>query len=259
MLLIRFFGKKMIAVDKIIQIIEDFAPPSLAEEWDNSGWQIKLGIKEVNNVMLCLSVTPQIIEQAVYNNCGLIISHHPLIFSGIKKIDTENVVNNLIVDCIKHNIQVYSAHTNLDCTSGGVNDILCEKLGLIYQENLNKFVKITQLPEKMSVDSFILKLKISLNAPKIKLINPQNIQEIKTVAICSGSGSEFINDVIGKADAYITGDVKYHSALEVRDIVVIDAGHFETEKIILQTLKNLLHTEIPDIITGKENEPWVIV
>ena len=249
----------MIAVNKIINIIEKFAPLELAEEWDNTGWQINLGIKEVNNVMVCLSVTPQIIEQAINNNCGLIISHHPLIFNGIKKILNENVLNKLIISCIQNNIQVYSAHTNLDCTQGGVNDILCEKLGLIYKENLNKFVKLTHLPEKMTVESFILKLKISLNAPKIKLINPQNIQEIKTVAICSGSGSEFINEVMGKADAYITGDIKYHSALEVRDLVVIDAGHFETEKIILQTLKNLLHTEVPDVVTGKETEPWVIV
>ena len=125
----------MAEIQSIIKKIEDFAPPETAEDWDNTGWQINLGIKEVNNVMVCLSVTPQIIEQAINNNCGLIISHHPLIFNGIKKISDENVLNKLIISCIQNNIQVYSAHTNLDCTQGGVNDILCEKLGLIYQEN----------------------------------------------------------------------------------------------------------------------------
>ena len=179
--------------------------------------------------------------------------------SFVKDISNNTVTEQLIVNCIKNNVQVYCAHTNLDCAEGGVNDTLCEKLGLIPQYNLNKFVKITQLPEKLSTDSFILKLKISLNAAKIKLINPQNIQEIQTVAVCSGSGGEFINDIIGKADAYITGDIKYHSALDVKDFVLIDAGHFETEKIILHTLKNILNSEAENTVIGIDTPPWVII
>jgi len=248
----------MVLVDDVINVIEKFAPLDLAEDWDNSGWQINLGNKEANNVLVCLSLTPAVLQQAINNKCDLIIAHHPLIFKEFKKVKYETVTQKLIVDCIKNNIQVYSAHTNLDCAEGGVNDTLCEKLGLIDIQTKDKFIKIAKLPENLNLDAFILKLKISLNSPKIKIINPSNIQTIEKVALCCGSGSEFLNELTD-VDAFITGDVRYHTALEVKDMVLIDAGHFETEKIILQTLKNLLHSVAPEIIVAKEVEPWMIV
>ena len=181
-----------------------------------------------------------------------------MIFNSLNKIEYQTVTQKLIVDCVKNNIQVYCAHTNLDCADGGVNDTLCEKLGITSVETVEKFVKIAEFTEPMSLDSFILKLKISLNVPKIKLINPDNIQQIKRIALCAGSGSEFVNS-IKNVDAFITGDIKYHTALDVQNMILIDAGHFETEKIILQTLKNLLHKVTQDIVIAKETEPWVVV
>ena len=248
----------MIEVKNVIDILEKFAPLDLAESWDNTGWQINLNNPKANKLLICLSLTPKILSQAIEQGCDFIVAHHPLIFSGIKKIEYKTVTQKLIVDCIKNNIQVYCAHTNLDCAQGGVNDTLCEKLGLTPIETIENFVKIAQLPEKMSLDSFILKLKISLNAPKIKLINPNFIQEVKKVALCSGSGGDFINK-IKDVDVFVTGDIKYHTALEVQDMVLIDAGHFETEKIILQTLKNVLHDVAKDIVIAKESEPWTVV
>lgn len=248
----------MIEIDNIIEHLEKFAPLELAQSWDNSGWQINLGNKYTKKILLCLSLTPKIFTQAIENGCDLIVSHHPLIFSPVKNIEYNTVSQKLLVDCIRNNIQVYCAHTNLDSTEGGVNDVLCEKLGLTPIETIQNFVKIAQLPEKMSLDSFILKLKISLNAPKIKIINPNNIQEISRIALCAGSGGDFIN-AVDNVDLFITGDIKYHTALEVQNMIVIDAGHFETEKIILQTLKNLLQEVSTDIIIAKEIEPWTIV
>jgi len=248
----------MVEVQKIIDIIEKLAPVDLAESWDNTGWQINLGNKEANNILICLSVTQDILNQAIEQNCDFILCHHPLIFNPIKKIDNSTITQQIIVSAIKNNIQIYCAHTNLDCADGGVNDILCEKLGIVPTETIEKFVKIAELNEEMTLDSFILKLKISLNSPKIKLINPQNIQNIKRIAVCSGSGGEFINSLQG-VDVFITGDIKYHSALNVKDMIVIDAGHFETEKIILQTLKNLLKNIAPELVIAKESYPWVIV
>ena len=248
----------MIEIDNIIEHLEKFAPLELAQSWDNSGWQINLGNKYTKKILLCLSLTPKIFTQAIENGCDLIVSHHPLIFSPVKNIEYNTITQKLLVDCIRNNIQVYCAHTNLDSTEGGVNDVLCEKLGLTPIETIQNFVKIAQLPEKMSLDSFILKLKISLNASKIKIINPNNIQEISRIALCAGSGGDFIN-AIDNVDLFITGDIKYHTALEVQNMIVIDAGHFETEKIILQTLKNLLQEVSTDIIIAKEVEPWTIV
>ena len=248
----------MINVNKIIEIVENFAPPQLAEAWDNSGWQIRLGKDEVNNILICLSLTPAILSQAIENNCDLILTHHPLFFTEFKKVTPESISTQILFQAIKHDIQVYSAHTNLDKTQGGINDILCEKLGIIPEETIDEYVKIATLPEKISLDDFILKLKISLDIPKIKLINPANIKEIQKIAVCSGSGGEFLSS-LKDVDIFITGDIKYHTALEAQNIIVIDAGHFETEKIILETLKNLLHQEAPNIIIAKETAPWIII
>ena len=248
----------MIKVEKITNIIEKFAPLELAEEWDNSGWQINLGKKDAKNILICLSLTPRILKQAIDEKCDFIICHHPLIFQEFKKINNETVTQKMIIECIKKGIQVYSAHTNLDSTKGGVGDVLCEKFGLVPVATINNYVKIAELPQKMPLDSFILKLKISLNTQKIKLINPDSIQEVKKIALCGGSGGEFVNDLKG-VDAFITGDIKYHTALDVQNMVLIDAGHFATERIILETLKNLLIKDAPDLIIAKETEPWIVV
>ncbi len=249
----------MINTSEIISEIENLAPVETAQSWDNSGWQIFLGKEETKKVMLCLTVTQNVISQALEHGCDLIISHHPVIFNPIKKITNNTVSEKIIIEAIKNDVQIYSAHTNLDIAKGGVNDILCERLGIDVIETRNEgFVKIAKLPELIDLDSFILKLKISLNVSKIKIINPCDKKYIQTIAVCSGSGSSFA-DELKDVDAFITGDVKYHNALDVQNILLIDAGHFETERIVLQSLKNLLEKITKDIVVAKEKEPWIIV
>ena len=102
-------------IDKIITLIEDFAPLELQESWDNSGWQIDLGKKDANKILLALTVTEDIVNQAVKNNCDLVISHHPLFFVPFS---------------LNKNIPIYSAHTNLDATNGGTTDTMIELLSL---------------------------------------------------------------------------------------------------------------------------------
>ena len=246
----------MIKTEKIIDIIEKFAPLELAEEWDNSGWQIYLGKQSVKNIMLCLSVTQDVIKQAKEAGCDFIISHHPLFFSEFKNISYDNISQKILVEAVKNEIQIYSAHTNLDKTKGGVNDILIEKLGIKKSKTFEEYVRMGAFSKKITLDDFILKLKLLLNAKNIRLINPCDIQLIKTVAVCSGSGAEFMSKV--DADVYITGDIKYHTALDVQNMVVIDAGHFETERIILPVLKELIKKEAPNAIIANENSPFIV-
>ncbi|MCR4881056.1 MAG: Nif3-like dinuclear metal center hexameric protein [bacterium] len=245
----------MVNVNKIISILEAFAPSELAEQWDNSGWQINLGTNEAVNVMLCLSVTQNVIEQAIKQKCNLIIAHHPLFFNEFKTISADNVSQKILVEAVKHEIQIYSAHTNLDKAKGGVNDVLIKSLGVKNVKVVNDYVRTGSYPKGISLDDFILKLKLSLNTQNIRLINPNNIQTIKTVGVCSGSGSEFINTA--DVDVFVTGDIKYHSAIEVRNKVVIDAGHFETERIVLPIIKNLIEKEAPNAIIARENSPFI--
>lgn len=177
----------MIKTDEIISKIEKYALPDLAESWDNSGWQINLHHDYTNRVMIALSFTKDVLEQAITNDCDLIITHHPPIFHKLEKIDS-----NLLIQTIKHNICVYSAHTNLDKTYGSTTDALCGVLGLKNLVTVNDYIKLSHLKDEIALEEFVTGVKQSLGSDRIKLINPSNIQTVKNVAISAGAGGSFI-------------------------------------------------------------------
>ena len=116
--------------DEIFKCIETIAPLNLAENWDNVGLQVGSYCQKVRRVLLTLDITPAVIQEAINIKANLIISHHPLIFGGIKKINYDSIVGKSITQLIAHNITVYSAHTNLDVAQGGLNDFVSKKIGL---------------------------------------------------------------------------------------------------------------------------------
>ncbi|EKE02735.1 MAG: hypothetical protein ACD_20C00337G0006 [uncultured bacterium] len=254
----------MAKVNKIIDKIEKFAPLELQSEWDNSGWQVYLGNSDVKKVLLALSPTFDVIEQAIKLGCNLIIAHHPMIFGKINKIKSGNYTGLAIIKAIQNNIQIYSAHTNLDVVQNGVADKLAALLDLnniraIEETALNSgFGRVGELEKVENLDEFLGKLKQILNVENLKLINPSNKEKIKRIAVCPGSGGDFIKD-LRDIDLYITGDIKYHTALEVDNMVVVDAGHLETERIILSDLKELLDDLDIEIIMAQESSPWQVV
>ncbi len=250
-------------LDKIISKIEEFAPPSLARQWDNPGWQVYLGNKNINKIMLALSPTPDVIESAVKKDCELLITHHPMIFEKVKTLSVEDYANLALIKAVRGNLQVYCAHTNLDVAEGGIADILAEKLEL---KNISPaepgdtpgFGRKGELSRTEDLSGLISKVKQLLNTNKIKLINPANVEKIRKIAVLPGSGGGFI-PLLKDIDLYITGDVKYHDALLVRNFAVIDAGHFETEKVILPVLKELLKEFETEIFLAEEKVPWKFV
>ena len=220
---------------KIVQIIENFAPLELAEAWDCSGWLVETDKAEVNKVMLCLTVTDDIVRQAKSQNCDMVISHHPLFFVPFEYLG----------------IDIYCAHTNLDRTQGGTTDKLLETLDLTVSEiGEDGFVRYSIY--KTSVKDFAQKLcQISKN---VRLVNNKNVTELNKIAFCSGSGSEFIKEAISNGDdAYVTGDLKFHTAVE-SDIVLFDIGHFESEVPVREVFKNLLQNEV-EVVFADEKSP----
>lgn len=217
--------------NELIKIIENFAPPETQEEWDNSGWQITTDNDDVNKVMLCLSITKDIIRQAKEQNCDMIIAHHPLFFIPFE---------------FNQNIPIYSAHTNLDKADGGTTDTIISILGYKNSEKIGDFVRIVN--DEITLNDLILKLKINLNLFNIRVSNNQNVDTVKRIAFCAGSGSEF-EDLAREngADILITGDIKYHKALDSK-IALIDIGHFESEIPVLKTLKNMLQDKVETVI-----------
>ncbi len=254
----------MVRVNTIVKKLEEFAPLEYACDWDNSGWQVKLHDDNIESVTLALSPNLDVMEQAIENKSNLLVTHHPLIFGKLNKISVGNHVGSIITNAIQNKLQIYSAHTNLDSAKGGVADVMAEMLNLkstmpIEQVSENVGIgRIGQLQEEVKLDAFLAQLKKVLNAENLKVTNNSSKQVIKNVALCPGSGSDLVNK-LKSIDIFITGDVKYHTAIDVDDIILVDAGHFETERLILPTLKDLIKPLGLSVHIAEEKLPWDVI
>ena len=242
----------MIKTDEIIQKIERYASLDLMEPWDNSGWQINLCHDYTNKVLVALSLTKETLEQAITNDCDLIITHHPLIFDRLSAIN-----DSVIIEAIKHNISVYSAHTNLDKTYGSTTDALAGVLGLKNLITIDDYIKISHLKDEIALTDFLDSAKIALGVERIKLVNPSGVTTVKNIAICAGAGGSYIKKLREyDIDLYITGDIKFHTALEVRNFAAADIGHFESEIPVLPLLQGLIAKAGVEAIIADEHVPW---
>lgn len=233
-------------IKKIIKIIESFAPLELQESWDCSGFVINgqelTETNDIKKILLCLSVTENIINQVVEKNCDLIISHHPLFFIPFE---------------FNKGIPIYSAHTNLDKTDGGTTDTLIDLLGFNKAQKIFDFLRLIELKEEILLNNFIKLLKTKLNLVNIRVVNNFNKQKVGKIAFCAGSGGDFLDSVQEiKADVFVTGDVKYHQALD-SNAIIIDIGHFESEYPVLETIKNLLENSGIEVIIADEKSPFI--
>ena len=217
---------------EIVRKIEEFAPLETQEKWDASGWIVELANNEVNKIMFALTITDKIFEQAVTQNCDMIISHHPLFFVPLEY----------------RKINMYCAHTNLDRAEGGTTDLIIKKLGLKKSYN-DDFVRIVELEKPISVEE--LKNKLLKISPKLRYVNNYDAQEVQTIGFCAGSGSEFI----GQTDAFVTGDLKFHTALDAKK-VVFDIGHFESEIFASELLREITGVGEKGVIAD-EKSPFI--
>lgn len=252
----------MLKVADIINQLEAFAPPALAEPWDNAGLQVGDFEQEISTVFVCLDVTSENVRQAKEQGAELILSHHPLLFSPPRQIVEQEVTGRILRDLIRSNISVYSAHTNLDHTDGGMNDVLAEKLTLNNvrhfseeecRDGLGKPIdnigRVGTLSKEMTLKDFATQVKAALDCRSLRYLgDPQ--KPIQTVALCSGAGGDGIYSAYrAGADAYVTSDIRHHEAQLASELglCLIDGGHFETENIICSFMAEFLKEKFPDL------------
>ena len=218
---------------EIINSIESVAPRSAQEEWDNSGMQVGDTERDITSVLLTTDITETVVSEAITRDCQLIISHHPLLFHGLKQVCGQTPQARIVEMAIKNNIAIYSAHTNLDSVEGGINTKLAEKLGLTDIRLLTEsgLGAIGQLTKPMNYLDFIEHIRDILESTYVRYTRPVKDQ-IQTVALCGGSGAEFIETAIEQgADVYLTADVKYHEFLDADGrIGLIDIDHWISER-----------------------------
>ncbi len=237
---------------EVINIIESVAPLSIQEEWDNSGLQVGVKEAEVASVLLCTDITEAIVDESIAKNCQLIISHHPLLFRGLKTIQGATPQERCVIQAIRHGIAIYSSHTAMDCYLHGVSGHMAEKLGIkdyrilsLTGENVGLGV-IGTLPAALPFDVLLAQVKEAFHAPVIRYVAPTKPM-VQTIALCGGAGSEFIQEAIQQgADVYISADFKYHEFQQaVGQIGVMDIGHFESEQYTKEVFAALLQAYAP--------------
>lgn len=246
----------------IIGILEKEFPKTGAYDWDNVGLLVGDEQAEIKKVLVSLDVTEAVIAEAITSECDLVLSHHPILFSGIKQINTDTADGRIILSAIKNNINIYAAHTNCDVAPMGINAYLADILALTDAEPLEEsgLGRIGTLKKECTLSEFSKLLKEALNLDFVRVCGDE-IKKIKTVAIGSGACSDSIPYAIQKgADVMVTGDTKYHNMLDFsKDIAIIDAGHYGTEIVICDIFEKLLTVCPIEIIRTKSMDVYKIM
>lgn len=233
-------------IAEIHRCIDWSFPFMTAEDFDNVGLLIGSMEQEVSRAVVALDCTKETVAFAKKQGAQLIITHHPVIFDPIKRIDADSVV----YECIKSGIAVLSAHTNLDTGKNGVNDTLCDILGIKDKCGLyidGYLIRTGTLDKPHTAKELALLCKERLSA-NVRYTDGK--KEITRVAVCSGSGGSMLGDVMKTdVDAYITADVKHSQFIAAANngFTLLDCGHFETEDIIVSPLCKMLSEQLSDV------------
>jgi len=250
-------------VEKLIEQLQVYFPLSLQESWDNSGLQISPKDRFIKAILLALDVTLGTVDEAYEKGCNLIISHHPVIFSSVKKIDKNIYPLNVAYRACELGIGIYSFHTNLDIGSGGLNDFLCNLLGLKDVEILEdvKPVRIGKLDNDVTFDELLDLVRERLGVEVLKYVR-SNERRMRKIAVCSGSCMDLLEKIaMYDFDVFLSSDLKHHQAVYAKEmgINVVDATHYHTEKFAKQILKEKIEEIASDLkvfLSDTDSLPW---
>lgn len=252
----------------IIKQLEIIAPVHYAEKWDNVGLIVGDEEQEVHKVLIALDPSTEVIEQAIEQHCDMIITHHPLIFSPMKKITNNDFIGKRILSMMKNSIVYYAMHTNMDiaimadesATMIGLKDTVpLEQVDSSdLQVGIGRFGNLTR---EMSLLELAKEVKKQFHLDDVRVVGDLK-RDIKTVAISTGSGEDFIeNAILMGADVLITGDIRHHKALDAieRNLSIIDAGHYGTERFMVEWLAAHLEVNNVTVMMAKEQSPFKII
>ena len=236
-------------VKDIARIIEEFCPTRLAYDWDNVGLLCGDSEKDVKKVFVTLDTNLDTVKEAVGKGADMIVSHHPILLGGVKRIDYTTAEGQMIRLLIENNIPVYAAHTNMDTARGGINDRLAEIFELtdvsvldVHTDDTSAGLgRIGNLKSPLTFGEFAKVCSEKLNTP-VRIAGDEN-KQINTVAVASGSCSEIIPLAAAKgADVIVTGDLKYHNTMDMTylGICIVDAGHYPTEICVMDIFEGIL-------------------
>lgn len=248
----------MIKVSDIVKFFGHAVPNAMKMDFDNVGFLVGDGSRDVNRVLVALDITDEVVDEAIEYGAELIVSHHPMFFQ-LKSVTDGSAEGRKIVKLLSNGISAICLHTNLDSVEGGVNDALLEVLGLekiaileveetLPDGRVYGCGRVGKLAQPMDIQSFLKKTKAALDANGLRYHDAG--KPVSKVAVCGGSGGSMIADVLRHGcDTYVTADVKYDQFLTAKEcgLNIIDGDHFCTENVVIPVLENMIKTRFSEL------------
>lgn len=241
----------------IYEHLEQLSPVSFAQSWDNVGLLVGREERQVNRIFVALDATDEVVDEAVRVEADMLLTHHPLIFDGIKNVSDSDFIGRRIVRLIRYDICYYAMHTNFDVM--GMADAAADELKLehrevldvTYEDELSRegIGRIGELNQKLSLIECARYVKECFHIGNVRMYGEPS-QKVRKIAICPGSGKDFIKTAIDKkVDVLITGDIGHHDGIDAvaQGLAVIDASHYGLEKIFIPYMRDFLHRELPEL------------
>lgn len=245
----------------IIQILEELAPLKLAKDWDNVGLLVGNGEKDVKNIMIALDPTKEVIKQGIENNIDMLITHHPMIYSPVKKITYDDFIGRRIIDLIGNDIAYYAMHTNFDATvmaKAAAEKLKLANLKILDPDMIDSRYGIGcfgNLEERMTLEQCADFVKEKFHMDHIRIVG-NGKKQVSLVAVSPGSGKSLIKPaLLNEIDVLITGDIDHHTGIDAYEqgLCIIDGGHFGTEHIMVEYMKQYLSDYLAKHYNGKED------
>lgn len=256
---------------EVLAFLREFAPPFLSESWDNTGLLIGSESRDVSRIATCLTLTPDVAQEAVDRGTQLIVSHHPVLFRAVQQITDKNPEGRMLLQLIEAGVAVYSPHTRYDSARSGINQQLAESLGLQSIHPLRAFAgeaelqsaersaedpesgvgsgRFGDLPEAVSLEGFVETAKRTLGIDNTQFVgDPACI--VRRVGTACGAAAEFMRDAAeAGCDVLLTGEARFHACLEARTlgIALILPGHYATERPAMENLARILSERFPNL------------
>jgi len=236
---------------ELTTFLELIAPLHLQESYDNAGLITGNQDQEISGVLCSLDATEEIIDEAIERGCNVVVAHHPIVFSGLKRFTGSTYVQRTIIKAIKADVAIYAIHTNLDnVLSNGVNERIAKRLGLQHLSILAPISPeepeigaglIGHLPQTQSLSDFLAHVKSSMGLSSFKYTKGVD-RPLAKIALCGGAGRFLLDQAItAGADAFITSDIKYHEFFDAENhLVLLDIGHYESERYTIDLLQELI-------------------
>lgn len=229
-----------VTVSEVYRVLDEMAPFSLAEEWDNPGILAGSEHQEVTGILCALDLLPPVIDEAVEKGCNLVLTHHPILFHGRKNLREDDAEGRMLCGLVRRRIALIAMHTNFDNAYNGVNDALAQRLGLTNVEKLENGMRLGQV-KAMPLSAFADRVESALGGPVRRYGDGERI--IRSVALLGGAGGSFAPQALAAgAEVYLTGEIAHHLAWNAyqEGMSVLEAGHGASELPAVELLAKAL-------------------